>query len=310
MGPDSARCDGSTVVQCDEVVDVTFDRSRPAKRSEAPLATVEAWADHLASLEIPVLRSTAEALERLRANEDDVDAHRIAEAVSNDPLMTLKILIHAASHQGRRVVTDAETVTEALVMMGISPFFRAFGPQTAVEAWLQHEGPAVLDAVRRTMNRAHRGADLALAFAVQRMDPNAATLHSVALMHEFADLLLWCHAPALQLQIGAMQHADPELRSSAAQEQVLNIGIGDLQVELARRWHLPALLAPSEAGRHIDDAKVQTIQLAARLARHLPGGWESAAVSADIAEIAELLNVSVAAAQQLSQEIWNDVESE
>ena len=170
----------------------------------------------------------------------------IAEAVSNDPLMTLKILVHAASHQGRRVVTDAETVTEALVMMGISPFFRAFGPQTTVEAWLQHEEPAVLDAVRRTMNRAHRGANLALAFAVQRMDPEAATVHAVALMHEFADLLLWCHAPALQLQIAAMQHADPELRSSAAQEQVLNIGISDLQVELARRWHLPALLAPSE----------------------------------------------------------------
>ncbi len=294
----------------DEVADVTFDRSTPAGRLEAPLATVEAWADHLALLEIPVLRSTAEALERLRADEDEVDAHGIAEAVSNDPLMTLKILVYAAGHQGRRVVTDAETVTEALVMMGIPPFFRAFGPQTTVEAWLQHEEPAVLEAVRRTMNRAHRGANFALAFAVQRMDPEAATVHAVALMHEFADLLLWCHAPALQLQIAAMQYADPELRSSAAQEQVLNIGISDLQIELARRWHLPARLAPSKAGLHIDDAKVRTIELAARLAVHLPGGWESTAVSADIAEVAYLLNVSVAAAQELAQEIWNDIEGE
>ena len=111
----------------DEVADVTFDRSTPAGRLEAPLATAEAWADHLALLEIPVLRSTAEALERLRADEDEVDAHGIAEAVSNDPLMTLKILVYAAGHQGRRVVTDAETVTEALVMMGSLHFFAPSG---------------------------------------------------------------------------------------------------------------------------------------------------------------------------------------
>ena len=69
-----------------------------------------------------------------------------------------------------------------------------------------------------------------------------------------------------------------------------------------------ALLTPSEPGRHIDAAKVRTLELAARLALHLPGGWESEAVSADIAEIAGLLNVSAPAAQQLCQEIWNDVE--
>jgi len=79
-----------------------------------PLPTVEAWADRLASLDIPVLGSTAESLERLRAEEDDIDAHSIAEAMSSDPLMALKILVHAGSHQGKRVVTDAETVTEAL----------------------------------------------------------------------------------------------------------------------------------------------------------------------------------------------------
>lgn len=271
-----------------------------------PQPTVAAWAERLSSLDIPILGSTDDALELLRADEDNVDAHGIAEAVSNDPLMTLKILVHAASHQGRRVVTDAETVTEALVMMGISPFFRAFQRQPTVDRWLRDE-PAALDALRGTVHRAHRSANLALAFAVQRMDPDAAIVHAVALMQEFADLLLWCHAPALQLRIAAMQRADPELRSKTAQEQVLHVDVSDLQVELARRWHLSPLLAPSEVGRHIDEAKVLTIQLAARLARHLPRGWDSAAVCADIAEIAGLLNVSVATAEQLSQEIWNEV---
>jgi hypothetical protein len=80
---------------------VTFDRSTLRIARKAPLATVEAWADHLASLEIPVLRSTAEALERLRADEDDGRCSSHRRAVSNDPLMTLKILVHA-----RRIKAD------------------------------------------------------------------------------------------------------------------------------------------------------------------------------------------------------------
>lgn len=273
------------------------------------LPTVEAWADRLASLDIPVLGTTAEALELMRADEDAVDAHGIAESVSGDPLMTLKILAHAGSHQSKRVVTDAETVTEALVMMGISPFFRAFGPQPTVEEWL-HDEPAALAAVRHTVGRSHRGANLALAFAVQRMDPEAGTVHAVALMHEFADLLLWCHAPALQLRIAAMQEEDPTLRSKAAQEQILNIDVHRLQIELSRRWHLPSLLAEPDSSRHWLDSKVRTIDLAARLARHLPRGWDSDAVKADLAEVAALLNLSVSAAEQIARDAWTEFDND
>ncbi|MEO7009859.1 MAG: histidine kinase, partial [Caldimonas sp.] len=87
------------------------------------------WTEHFRQVEIPVLGETAVALEALRANEDDVDANGIGEMIANDPLMTLKVLAYASSHRGSKVVTDTETVTAALVMMGISPFFRAFGPQ-------------------------------------------------------------------------------------------------------------------------------------------------------------------------------------
>ena len=278
-------------------------------RVSQALPTVEAWADRLGSLDIPVLRSTAEALERMRSDEEDVDAHSVAESVSNDPLMTLKVLVHAGSHQSKRVVTDAETVTEALVMMGISPFFRAFGQQPTVEGWLADE-PAALAALRSTLRRAHRGANLALAFAVQRMDPDAGTVHAVALMHEFAELLLWCHAPALQLRIAAMQAEDVTLRSKAAQERILNIGVQELQIELARRWHLPSLLSQPDNSRHLEDAKVRTIDLAARLARHVRRGWESDAVCADIDEVATLLNLSTGAAKQLAQDAWTEIDGD
>lgn len=267
-----------------------------------PLPDLEAWTDYLLAAEVPVLAETAEVLELLRNNEDDVDAHRIGEAVSGDPLMTLKVLAWASRHQGRRVVTDVETVTEALVLMGISPFFRAFGAQPTVGDWLDAR-PEASTALLSLIARAHHGAKLALAFAVQRMDPDASIVYAVALLREFADMLLWCHAPTLQLQIQQLQEADHTLRSRAAQEQVLHIAVADLQVELARHWHLSELLAPTEAARHTEVGRIRSVELAARLARHVRRGWDSVAVSDDIAELALLLNLSIPATRELAQSV-------
>ena len=90
-----------------------------------PLPDLAAWVDCFRTADIPVLAETAEALEAMRAKEDDVDANLLGEMIAGDPLMTLKVLVHAAQHRPTRLVTDPETVTAAIVLMGIGPFFRA-----------------------------------------------------------------------------------------------------------------------------------------------------------------------------------------
>jgi HD-like signal output (HDOD) protein len=171
------------------------------------LPSVGAWTEYFRSAEIPILRETADALEVLRADQDRVDANSLGELISNDPLMTLKVLAYASQHRSARVVTDTETVTAALVMMGISPFFHAFGPQLTIESLLGTE-PEALAGLQTLLKRVHRGANLALAFAVHRMDPDAAVIHGVTLLHEFAEMLLWCYAPSLALKICAAQTAE------------------------------------------------------------------------------------------------------
>jgi HD-like signal output (HDOD) protein len=267
-----------------------------------PLRDLEAWTTHFRSAEIPVLAQTAEALERLRVNEEKVDANGLGEMIANDPLMSLKVLAYASTHRGARVVTDFETVTAALVMMGISPFFAAFGPQPTIEAKLAHE-PEALQGLMDTLTRAHRGANFALGFAVHRMDHDAAVIHAAALLHDFAEMLLWCHAPALALQIRRAQQADPTLRSSAAQRAVLNIELPDLQQSLMKSWRLPELLVRISDERHAETANVRSVLLALRLARHTAKGWDNPAIPDDVNDIASLLNLSQAAALQLVREI-------
>ncbi|HKX41805.1 MAG TPA: HDOD domain-containing protein [Burkholderiaceae bacterium] len=267
-----------------------------------PLADFDAWVAHLQSLEIPVLAQTADALEALRANEDKVDANSIGEMIATDPLMTLKVLAYAAMHRARRVVTDTETVTSAIVLMGISPFFAAFGPQPTVEEWLIEQPPA-LAGLAESLRRAHRGANFALAFAVHRMDPDAAAIHAAALLHDCAEMLLWCHAPVLALRLQALYAAEPELRFRDAQRRVLNVELAPLQQSLMKAWRLPELLTRLTDDRHASHPEARCVALALRLARHSARGWDDPLIAHDVDEIAALLNLSPAAALHLVQAI-------
>ena len=267
-----------------------------------PLRDLDAWTDHFRRAEIPVLAQTAEAIEAMRANEDEVDANAIGEMIAHDPLMTLKVLAYAATHRSARMVTDTETVTATLVMMGISPFFRTFGPQPTIEQRLA-EHPEALQGLNDVILRAHRGATFALAFAVHRMDPDAPLIHQAALLHDFAEMLLWCHAPALALRIRDAQRADPTLRSAAIQREVLGIELHDLQQALMKAWRLPEMLRRISDDRHNEQANVRNVLLAVRLARHTAAGWDNAALPDDVADIAALLNLSPAAASQLVRSV-------
>jgi HD-like signal output (HDOD) protein len=267
-----------------------------------PLADVSAWAAHFLATEVPILAETSQALEDMRAREDDVDAHMLAGAITGDPLMTLKVLAHAGLHRPERLVTDTETVTATLVLMGISPFFRAFGPQPVAETRLE-PWPGAFEGLDAVVRRAHRAARFALAFAVHRMDSDAPVIHQAALLHDLAEMLLWCHAPTLALDMARRQQADPTLRSVHAQRAVLNIALGDLQQALLRGWRLPELSLRVADWRHALAPQVRNVLLAVRLARHTAQGWDNAALPDDVHDIAELLNLRPAPTLQLLREV-------
>jgi HD-like signal output (HDOD) protein len=273
-----------------------------AQRLDAPLRDLSAWTAHFQGAEIPVLASTAEAIEDLRRIEDVVDANLVGESVSNDPLMTLRILKYASSQRNARRVTDPETATAAVVMMGIAPFFRVFDLLPTVETWLADDPPA-LNGLHEVLRRAYRAANFALGFAVHRMDPNAAVIHHAALLHDFAEMLLWCHAPRLSLQVAQAQRTDPALRSAVAQKQVLNVALIDLQQSLMRAWRLPEMFKRFTDDRHAAHPAARNVMLAIRLARHTVDGWDNPALPDDLRDIAQLLNLSEAATYRMLREL-------
>ncbi len=274
-----------------------------------PLPHLQAWTTPLRDQPIPVLESTAQALAELARLEEEracVDAAMIARVVDADPLMTLRLMAHVGCRRSARQVTDVETVTAAVMLMGIDPFFREFAALETIESRLAPE-PQALDGLQQVLRRAWRAAHFAQAFAVHRMDGDAPVLREAALLHDFAEMLLWCHAPALALEIRSRLAADVHLRSRAAQQEVLNVDLGDLEQELMRCWHLPQLLIQltndRAAGHALVFPQVRTVRLAVRVARHSETGWDNAALPDDVDEVADLLNLSAPATLRLLQEI-------
>lgn len=260
------------------------------------------WVRTFRDLDIPVLSHSAQQLEGLRARQDAVDANLLGDAFAGDPLMTLKILAYASTHRSPRLITETETLTATLVMMGVGPFFRAFCTQTTVQERLASQ-PQALDGLLSAIHRSHRASVLALGFAVHRRDGDATVIHLAALLHDLAELLLWCHRPDLALQLQRLQMQDATLRSVAVQRAVLNIELTELQQALMKAWRLPNLLVRISDDAHADHPSVRCVLLGVRLARHSALGWENPALPDDLLEISRLLNMSTEATYRFVREI-------
>jgi HD-like signal output (HDOD) protein len=272
-------------------------------RLHAPLHNLAAWVAHFRAAPIPVLSGTAAAVAELVDHEDAVDAHTLAESIGADPLMTLKVLSHVATTSRRE--TDIETVVAALVLMGIGPFFRQFGTLASVDSVLG-DVPEALAGAHAVLKRSHRAARFALGFAAHRLDPDAGVLHEAALLHDFAELLLWCHAPGLAMEIARRQAADAALRSATVQRDVLGIELVELQHALMRAWRLPALLVRLDDPRRAGEWQVRSVRLATRVARHSAQGWDNAALPDDVVEVGALLQLAPTPALRLLREIDTD----
>ena len=70
-----------------------------------------------------------------------------------------------------------------------------------------------------------------------------------------------------------------------------------------RAWHLPELLVQINDERHAETAQVRNVLLAVRLARHTARGWDNAALSDDVRDIAALLNLGEVPTLHLLREI-------
>lgn len=256
------------------------------------LPSLDSWVLFFSEQELPVLRHTVRRLEEARERMDSISGREIAGIILQDPMMTVRMLAYIQPLRGSRLRNDVTTIDQAVVLLGIEPFFKKFENLPMVEDALKDQPQALLGLIN-VVRRAQRAAQYAYDWALWRHDLNMEEIVVATLLHELAELLLWCCAPKLALQIKTLQKSDRALRSVAAQEAVLGAHFAEMQQALCRAWNLPELMLKLTDEEQASAPRVRNVLLAVNLARHSANGWDDAALPDDYRDIAEFLHVHI-----------------
>jgi HD-like signal output (HDOD) protein len=252
--------------------------------------SLEEWVAFLSQAEIPVLKQTARDLSALHEDSENISARGVAKAIERDPMMTVKLLRHLQHNKHRRQEHEVVEIEQALLMMGVEAFFRKLPPKPMVDEILRGH-MAALVCLLRVVHRSHRASAYAYEWAVRLRDLHFEEVRIAALLHDLAEILMWCFSPNEMLKIHALQQQNKSLRSHDAQEQVLGFSLDALQLNLAREWSLPHLLLTLMDSECAAQQRVRNVMLAINLARHSANGWDDAALPDDYKEIGQLLGM-------------------
>ena len=259
---------------------------------------VAAWLDFLSNKPIPVLKLTARELQLLQEDENKLTVRNITPIVLHDPFMVFRVLSYAKQHPSKHQQHDLIQVEQAILMMGTNAFYRNLPTNLVIEDQLK-EKLLALGQLLKIVKRTHRATYYATDWAAYHKDLRSDEVHIATLLHDLAEMLLWCFAPNKMLNIATMQHTDKTLRSKVAQEQILGFKIADLQKALVEAFQLPPLLSKLMDDENSNDHHATNVRLAINLARHSANGWDDAALPDDYQEIADFLRVDVAKAKAI-----------
>lgn len=256
------------------------------------------WVEFFKTADIPVLKQTAQEISDLYQHQEDVGAKQIARVVIHDPLMMFKVLSYANNHRSAHQLQDLVLIEQAIIMMGNATFFENIPLQPLVEDALSDHTSALLDLLKLIV-RAHRAGYFAAEFASKLKDLHPEEVRMAALLHDVAEMLMWCFHPEAMDLIVQRQAKDSTLRSKVAQQEVLGFKLVDLQAKLVEAFNLPTLLNDLMDENKAHLPRVQNVQSAVNLARHSADGWDNAALPDDFRDISALLHVDVTRAKHI-----------
>lgn len=252
---------------------------------------LQGWVAYFGKANIPVLRHTEAQLAGLRANASKANARAISSAILHDPLMTLRVLAYIEAKRSKSRLTDITTIERSLMMIGMEPFFNDFQRLPIVEDRLKNH-PRALLGLLKVIVRARKATQWAREWAVYRHDLDVDEICVATLLYDFAEILMWCFAPGLAVQVADRQKADRSLRSNAIQTEVFGAPLYQIKQALAEAWHLPELLISLMDPQNAEHPRVRNVKLAVDLARHSANGWDDAALPDDFKAIESLLHIS------------------
>ena len=120
-------------------------------------------------------------------------------------------------------------------------FYRNLSPDFLVDDRLKSK-IFTLTHLLKLIKRAHLAAYYAADGAALHKGLHFHEIWIATLLHDFAEMLMWCFAPEKMNTIFDMLKKDKSLRGKDAQAQVLGFHLSDLQKELINTYAMPSSL--------------------------------------------------------------------
>ncbi len=245
-----------------------------------------AWIRRVRDAEMPIFGSTTEQVIRLTADEGTSVA-RLSEIALHDPGLTTKLLRIANSVIFNTSGQQVATVTRTILLLGFNTVREVALTVALVEGFLKGDPRRH---VLHEVARAFHAATQARWMAGRRHDGSPEEVFVAALLFRFGEIAFWCFAGETGEALEEALRANPR-RPGDAEQAVLGFRLRQLTAGIMREWHVSQLLQNTLSGGYARNSRERGVALAQRLAEAMEAGWGSDELNAQIAAVADFLQL-------------------
>ncbi|WP_045859684.1 HDOD domain-containing protein [Teredinibacter purpureus] len=251
---------------------------------------LKAWTERLRKQDLPVLGDVIAELNKITGS-DDADVNQLAEVILRDPQLTSHVLRISNSVQYNYGKTQINTVSRAIVLIGLKGVRAICISLLVMDALLgEHPKEQLLKLIARGFHAATQARLL-----VQKIDEKASEeVFIAALLFHLGEMSFW--------SLDDEQYNDPVLFSEDAKarkqamDSVLGTSFKAITRELARHWKLGDTLEEALRNQAPVSDKVKAVITGERLSRAALYGWTSPQVKKVLKEVVAYTSMDAEAA--------------
>lgn len=257
---------------------------------------LDSWVKKLSTQSMPVLNNVIMEINKMSGSED-ADANRLAEVILKDPNLTSHVLRVANSVQYNYSHSAINTVSRAVVLIGLKGM-RAICISLLVLESLLKDKPKerVLQLIAQGFHAATQARNL-----ISKIDDHdTEEVFIAALLYNLGEMAFWA-SEDIDEENQALMSEDP-LKRKEAMDEVLGTSFKAITRELAKTWSLGDTLEQALFPSAHPTAKIQAIISGERLSRAALFGWESPQVEKVLGEVARFVGTSEEQAMKMVKE--------
>lgn len=259
------------------------------------------WLKKLTQQSMPVVGQTIAEINALTGNQD-VDVNQLAEVILRDPNLTAHVLRVANSVQYNYSNFPVNTVSRAIVIIGLKGMRAVCISLLMIDSLLRKEHKEqLLQLMAQGVHAATQAREL-----VKQHDPESEEEVFVAgLLYNLGEMAFLANETSNQSHDNLFS-TDQQARRQAM-DAVLGTSFKSISLALAKYWHLGDTLIEALSNSSASNTsatsnkKVQAVLLGERISRAALHGWSSPDAEAAIADVAEYATLEHDAAKEKVQ---------